>query len=89
LKTQTENELFDLVINWVRKNNLKGDLADVAIAADTNLLETGLLDSFGLVDLILFIENQSGCKIDLTDVDPEQFSVVKGLCQLALGKNRG
>jgi acyl carrier protein len=86
LRVQAENELFDLVINWVRKYNLKGGLADVTISADTNLLETGLLDFFGLVDLILFIENQVGSKIDLTDVDPEQFSIVKGLCQLTLRK---
>jgi acyl carrier protein len=80
----TETALSDLVIDWVRKNNLNSGSSNVVITEETNLLESGLLDSLGFVDLILFLENKSGCKIDLNDVAPEQFTVIKRLCQVAL-----
>jgi len=50
-------------------------------------MASGLLDSFGFIDLLLFIESQSGTKIDLMDVDPSQFVVVKGLCNIALANS--
>jgi acyl carrier protein len=82
--TMSETQLVDLVINWVRSNHRPGNSRNGAISADTDLIATGLLDSFGFIDLIVFIESQSGCKIDLTDVDPSEFCVVKGLCRITL-----
>ncbi len=79
-----EQELIDLVMGWVKENQLTNGSKHTEISENTNLLETGLLDSFAFVDLILFIESCTGAKIDLIDVNPEQFTVVKGLCQLAL-----
>ncbi|MGB8523750.1 MAG: phosphopantetheine-binding protein [Candidatus Acidiferrales bacterium] len=80
----SERELVELAVGWVRQNGLKSDLADQEIGADTDLMSSGLLDSLGFVDLIVYIEIKGGCKIDLTNVEPAEFSVVKGLCRLAL-----
>lgn len=84
MKTLTEHELVELVIDWVKANKLTDGLSNVAITGDTNLLESGLLDSLGFIEMIVFLENQNGCQIDLTDVDPAEFCVVKGLCRIAL-----
>ena len=59
------------------------------ISAETDLLASGLLDSLGIVDLILFVEQRHGYKVDLIDVDPNEFSVVEGLCRIALSQNQG
>lgn len=80
----SEAQLLDLVINWVRNNRCSGDLRNGELSADTDLIASGLVDSFAFIDLIVFVESQSGCKIDLTDVDPKEFCVVKGLCKIIL-----
>ena len=80
----SEAQLVDLVINWVRSNHRPGISPNGDISADTDLIASGMLDSFGFIDLIVFIENQSGCRIDLTDVDPSEFCIVKGLCRITL-----
>jgi len=71
------------VIGWVKQNGLNG-ASHTEISESTNLLESGLLDSFAFVDLVLFIENCTQEKLDLLDVNPEEFTVVKSLCHLAL-----
>jgi len=71
-------------VGWVRQNGLKSDLAGLEVSADTDLMSSGLLDSFSFVDLIIHIETMGGCKVDLTDAEPGEFSVVKGLCRIAL-----
>lgn len=84
MKPISQADLTQRVIEWVRKNNLNNGSSKVELNEETNLLETGLLDSLEFVNLILFIENQCGSKIDLSDVSPEDFTVVKSLCQIAL-----
>jgi acyl carrier protein len=56
----------------------------VKISGDTDLIAAGLLDSLGIVDLFMFMEDLIGCKIDLTDVDLSEISVPTALCRVAL-----
>jgi len=88
VKGTSENALVDLVIGWVKENRLLDGASDTEISANTNLLESGLLDSFAFVDLILFLENCTGEKVDLMEVNPEEFTVVRGLCRLALRRSQ-
>ena len=82
----SEATLVADVIEWVREHRQPGS-PDEMISAETDPLGSGLLNSLGMVDLILFVERQHGCEVDLIDVDPNEFSVVKGLCRVALSQN--
>jgi acyl carrier protein len=84
MKPQLELEVVDLVVHWVKKNMQTNGNRRVEVSADTDLMESGLLDSIGFVELIVFMESQIGCNIDLTDVDPSEFTTVNGLCRIAL-----
>jgi acyl carrier protein len=77
-----QEQLQQLVIDWIRTNNRTSTPGE--ISPDTELLGTGILDSFGFLDLIVHIENKTGLHIDLADADPAEFSLVRGLCNLAL-----
>ena len=83
MKAVAEQELIEQVIGWVKENGLNG-ASHTDISESTNLLESGLLDSFAFVDLVLFIETRTQRKLDLLDVNPDEFTVVKSLCHLAL-----
>ena len=43
-----------------------------------NLIECGLIDSFGLMDLILSAEKKFGLELDMSTVDLEEFTTVSG-----------
>ena len=43
---------------------------------DTELFSSGLLDSFSMVDLIMFIETEGGFKLNPTDVNLENLDSV-------------
>jgi acyl carrier protein len=80
----SEAQLVQVVIDWVRDKQRSGSVPDGDITADTDLVASGLLDSLALIDLIASLEEQIGCKIDLTDVEPGEFCIVKGLCRITL-----
>ena len=77
----TQDQFLELLTNWVRSN--KQTPESFHITPDTELLGSGLLDSFDFLDLIVHIESQTGRKIDLAVADPNDFSVVRGLWNIA------
>jgi acyl carrier protein len=82
-----QDQFVELLAEWFRAN--KQTSTDFKITAETELLGSGLLDSFDFLDVIVYIENKTGKKIDLSIADPNQFSLVSGLFQLATGGDEG
>lgn len=51
------------------------------ILPDTELFDEGILDSFGLVQLVVALEDE-GCTLDLAELDRSQVSTPEKLAQL-------
>lgn len=49
---------------------------------DTDLIESGLLDSLQLVELLMLIEHEMGCRIPLQEVDLEDLRSVSRIARL-------
>ena len=47
------------------------------IQASTNLFETGIVDSLGILDLLAFVEDATGAPIPLRQVDMQFFGTVE------------
>jgi acyl carrier protein len=86
MQPRTPQQVFSLVVDWIGAH--KRISQDVLVTADTELLASGILDSFSYIDLIVYLEGKTGCKIDLAAADPDEFSKVRGLCNLALGAQK-
>jgi hypothetical protein len=50
-----ENALVASVLTWIREHKLPGNLEAAAITEDIDFIANGLLDSMGLIDLLLFV----------------------------------
>jgi acyl carrier protein len=81
-KQMTQDQFIELLTSWLRAN--KQFSANLQISPDTELLGSGLLDSFDFLDLIVHIETKIAAKIDLSLADPDQFSTARGLWNLAM-----
>lgn len=53
-----------------------------AIAVDEKIISSGLVDSFSLVDLGLFIEDTFGVRIEDTELNAETFDSLEQLADL-------
>lgn len=56
------------------------------IAADQPLISSGLIDSFSLVDLALFVEDTFGVRIDDTELNAQTFDNLQQLTALILDR---
>ena len=52
------------------------------IAADEPLISSGLIDSFSLMDLALFVEDTFGVRIEDTELNPDTFDNLTQLTSL-------
>jgi len=50
------------------------------------LISSGILDSFHLIDLALYIEDRFGVKIEDTELNRQTFDNLTQLCELILSK---
>jgi acyl carrier protein len=85
LNSIQEKALAVSVLNWIKEHKLPGSRHQAEITEDVDLITDGLLDSMGLIDLLLFVEEQTGRPVDLKAIEPKDICVVKNLCRIALG----
>ena len=52
------------------------------ISADEPLLSSGLIDSFSLMDIALFVEDTFGVRIEDTELNPNTFDTINQLAAL-------
>jgi len=49
--------------------------------ADIDLMEAGVIDSFGILELISTVEERFGVEIDFEELDPEGLTVLGTFCR--------
>jgi acyl carrier protein len=71
-------ELVAEVRRFVVESFLYGTAEDLP-SDDQSLLEAEIIDSTGVLELILFIEETYGIAVDETEITPENFDSVQGI----------
>ena len=74
------NELTSQLSSYIAREILKD--ASRTISPDEALLSSGLVDSFSLVDLALFVEDTFGVRIEDTELNVSTFDTLNQLTAL-------
>lgn len=61
---------------------LNGLRPGVDFTAETNIIDSGLLDSLTIVRLITLLENEFDIEFSVTDLVPDNFRTVKAIMDL-------
>jgi acyl carrier protein len=71
---------LEAVINDYISREFVQDASMLPLGNTTSLLETGILDSLGLLRLVVFIQERFGIMVDDVDLVPENFDSVDAIC---------
>jgi acyl carrier protein len=71
--------------SYIVDNFLFGD-ASAMLADDDSLLSQGIIDSTGVLDLMMFMEDEFGIRVADVDVVPDNFDSVRSLARYAENK---
>ncbi len=64
----------DIVRSFILEQFYVADPAE--LTADASLIDTGIVDSMGMLDVILFLETRMGISISDTDTTPENLETI-------------
>ena len=73
------------IINYVMKNYPSEYKVDT-IPLDQSLLELGVLDSFGVIELITFLGKTWSISIDDSEITKERMGSINKMCKVVLEK---
>jgi acyl carrier protein len=82
---KTYKDLRVIAVNFIRPDLERHGMDAENLDDETDLLATGIIDSFGFLDLMSEIEEKSGLSIELEEIDPALMSKLSGLIRGFLG----
>lgn len=71
---------METIIKDYISQELVREPALLPVADETSLLESGILDSLSLLQLVVFLEGRFGITVGDADLLPENFATVKTIC---------
>ena len=74
LKVNIQEEL----INYLRENFIAGR-SDVEIAVDESLIDSGIMDSTGILELVTFLEERFSIQLEDEELIPENLESVNNI----------
>jgi len=80
------SEIETRLNHYIRAHILKRNT--FVLDPDDPLISSGLIDSFHLVDLALFVEEHFGVRIDDTELNSTTFDTTKQLAELILNRQK-
>lgn len=89
MKTMREDELLGQIRQWISQNHQSTAADTLDLSDGTDLIASGLLDSMAFIELIVFVETLTEAKIDLSDIDPAEFTTIRGFCKSVLHNGTG
>ena len=75
------DEMHKVVLDYVIDEYLDED-EDEEIGVDSPLISAGIVDSFSMVSLKLFLEQKYDIKIPDEQASPEAFDTVRSICNV-------
>lgn len=81
------SELHSQVRNFILENYLFTD-DETALALDESLLERGIVDSTGMLEIIMFIEDELGVSVEDEEMVPENLDSVNRIAAFVTRKQQ-
>ena len=75
------SEMHETVLEYVIDEYVDED-DDLEVGVDTPLISSGIVDSFSMVSLKVFLEKKYGITLPDNEATPEAFDTVNSICQL-------
>ena len=80
------DDMKDVILEYVIDEYVDED--DEEVTHDTPLISSGIVDSFSMVSLKVFLEKKYGISLPDSEATPEAFDTVNSICALVV-KHQG
>ena len=75
-------EMKDIILEYVKNEYVEEDDDETEVDYDTPLISGGIVDSFSMVSLKVFLEKKYDIKLPDSEATPEAFDTVNSIVEL-------
>jgi acyl carrier protein len=80
-----QNEIVNTIVDYLKKGNpIYADLKEIPL--DKSLVELGYMDSFGVIDIVTFLEGNYSITINDDEITKEKFGSINKMAKLVKEK---
>lgn len=72
----------DTILSYIKKEYLDAETSDLNVTETTPLISSGVIDSFSMVSLKLFLEKTYAIRIPDAEATPQAFDTVAGIVEV-------
>lgn len=69
----------DVITNFIKENYIVGRSSKTDLKPDESLLDSGIMDSTGILELVLFLEEKFSITIADEEIIPENLDSIKNI----------
>jgi len=77
----TEGDIRGFILAALGPKLEQVEMSPDAVGDDFNLFTSGLLDSMGFINLLGAVEKEFSVEVDFEELDPEEFSTIRGFIE--------
>jgi len=81
-KEPAMTEMHETILEYVIDEYVDEDDSDSEMTFDTPLISSGIVDSFSMVSLKVFLEKKYGVSLPDSEATPEAFDTINSICEL-------
>lgn len=82
---QSSEQIIEIIIEYLKQGNpMYSDLEQIPL--DESLVELGLMDSFGVIDIVTFLEKRFQIEIEDSEITKEKFGSIRRMSALVVSK---
>jgi acyl carrier protein len=79
-------DVRSLILNLLEPRLLEIGMVPENAPDDLDLLSEGIIDSMGILEIILAVEERFGTKVDFSDLPPEELTIIGPFCRYVVEK---
>lgn len=85
METVSASAVSDVIMNFIKDNFIRGR-SQSDISPDESLIDSRIIDSTGILELVMFLEEKYSIKIEDEELIPENLDTVNNLVRFLSGK---
>lgn len=89
MRDNLEQKLQTFIEGYLQMRLRDMRVSDVEITGELNMIDTGIINSMGFIELVAEIEEEFGVDVDFEHYRPEELSTVSGLIGCIVDGERG
>jgi len=85
METVPKSTVSDVIITFIKENFIRGR-SQTEISPDESLIDSRIIDSTGILELVMFLEEKYNIKIEDEELIPENLDTINNLTKFLAGK---